>query len=137
MILALEFIAIYLFSSLLISYILNTINNTFYNLIFYVFYSLFEYVYFQYFATLLIWIIDNVKLKDIKPDLAEQILVHIDDFVLAANTKPECELLEKIFDDLLSELNVEISKHKSVSACQQAELYGIWWDLEQQTLSIP
>ncbi len=64
-------------------------------------------------------------------------MVHIDDFVLCGDTEIECQALESTFDDLLDELNVEISSHKSIHACQQAELYGIWWDLDLQTLSIP
>ncbi len=91
----------------------------------------------QYFAQLLIWIIDNVKLREVRPDLAKAILVHIDDFCLTAESKSDCEFLETIFNDLLTELNVKISHHKTIHTCSEAVLYGIKWNLITKTLSIP
>ncbi len=88
----------------------------------------------QYFADLLIWILNNHKLP---LHLKNSILVHIDDFVLAANTKSDCKTLEKIFDDLLNELNVVISIKKSIHCCTKSIIYGIEWDLDKKTAAIP
>ena len=88
----------------------------------------------QSFAQILIWILNNHKFPI---ELRNNILVHIDDFVLAAVDKHSAEFMVKCFDNLCEELNVKISVNKNVDVAQRFELYGFYFDLELKTVSIP
>lgn len=88
----------------------------------------------QSFAQIIIWIMNN---KLLPSHLCRRILVHIDDFVLAANSKKEVSLMENKFDNLCMETNVKISHEKDVTATQKAVLYGFLFDLKKQTVGIP
>ena len=88
----------------------------------------------QSFAQILIWILNNHKLPI---QLRNNILVHIDDFVLAATDTKSAKFMAKCFDDLCRELNVKISTNKNVDVQQRFELYGFFFDLELKTVSIP
>ena len=88
----------------------------------------------QSFSNLLIWIMKN---KFIPKDLIHSILVHIDDFVLAAKYRSQVQFLSNRFDLMCKQLNVRISVKKNVETCQKATIYGIVFDLKNKTLSIP
>ena len=88
----------------------------------------------QSFAQIIIWIMNN---KLLPCYLCKKILVHIDDFVLAANTKEDVLFMESKFDGLCKEVNVKISHEKDVTATKKAVIYGFLFDLENQTVGIP
>ncbi len=90
----------------------------------------------QYFAQILIWILDN---KIFDHEWRNKSLVHIDDFVLGAVKKADCEEMEKRFDTLMTELNVQVSTKETgfIRTCQQSVLYGILFDLQHKTVGIP
>ncbi len=91
----------------------------------------------QYFSTILVWILNNCVLNNNQQHLINSILVHIDDFVLAAKSKSDCKLLTNLFDILLRELKVKVSHHKSVNNVRKGIIYGIYWNLTNKTLKIP
>ena len=88
----------------------------------------------QSFAQHIIWILENHKLPE---RLKNSILVHIDDFSLAATNKKDAILMMKKFDELCQELNVIISVDKNINIAQEAELYGFQWNLKKKTVGIP
>ncbi len=90
----------------------------------------------QYFVMLLIYILDN---QIYKKQLAGRTLVHIDDFVITAQTKPICEKMESDFDKLMETLGIEVSRkmHAYVHACTKATIYGVVWDLTTKQCHIP
>ena len=88
----------------------------------------------QSFAQIIIWIMNNRKLP---LHLCQSILVHIDDFLLAANTEKDAIQMQTTFDTLCNELNVAISHDKDVNATQIATLYGFVFDLKHKTVGIP
>ena len=88
----------------------------------------------QSFAQIVIWIMNNHKLPQ---HLRRNILVHIDDFLLAAKTKKETIFLQQAFDNLCKELHVDISHLKDVNTTQKATLYGFTFDLKKKTVGIP
>jgi len=87
----------------------------------------------QSFSQIIIWILNNKIEKHIK----HKILVHIDDFCLAARTKKETITLTRRFDNLCNELNVKISHEKDVNVVQEAVLYGFKFNLKRKTVGIP
>ncbi len=89
----------------------------------------------QYFSSLLIWILDN---KIFDNDWAGNTLVHIDDFVLCAKSEDICVKMQNRFDNLMRELGVEISRKVDsyVNCCQEATIYGIFWNLKVKKCSI-
>ena len=88
----------------------------------------------QTFAQILIWIMENRLLPS---GLKGQILVHIDDFCLAAQTKEDAKLMMMLFDKLCDELNVKISHEKDINTTQEATLYGFRFNLKRKTVGIP
>ena len=88
----------------------------------------------QSFAQILIWILENKKLPT---NLRQRILVHIDDFVMAARSKEQVAMMERLFDDLCTELGVMVSNDKTVHATQIAVLYGFRFNLIDKTVGIP
>ena len=88
----------------------------------------------QSFAQIIIWIMNNKKLPK---HIRKNILVHIDDFVLATKTKADAILMKKLFDALCKELNIAISHDKDVDVTQKAILYGFEFDLKRKTVGIP
>ena len=88
----------------------------------------------QSFAQILIWTLNNHKFPI---QLRNKILVHIDDFVLAAMDSKSAKFMVDCFDRLCDELNVKISTNKNVDVAQRFELYGFFFDLELKTMSIP
>ena len=75
--------------------------------------------------------------ENLPNNLKHKILVHIDDFCLAAKTKSEALFMQKTFDNLCKELNVIIWHEKDVNATQSATLYGFHFDLKNKTVGIP
>ena len=88
----------------------------------------------QSFAQIIIWIMNN---KILPYHICRNILVHIDDFVLAAKSKRDVEIMQTKFDKLCDKLNVKISHGKDIDATQKATLYGFTFDLKMQTVGIP
>ena len=88
----------------------------------------------QSFAQIIIWIMENQLLPE---SLCKRILVHIDDFCLAGETKKETETMTQTFDALCNELNVKISHEKDVNVTQEAVLYGFLFNLKKKTVGIP
>ena len=81
----------------------------------------------------------NLHIKRLKLPviLRDQILVHINDFVLAAYDEKSAYQMAKIIDELCDELNVKISIDKNVTNAIRFQLYGFYFDLELKTVSIP
>ena len=69
----------------------------------------------------------------------DQILAYIDDFLMAAKDRAQCEEMERRFDALLESLNVKQSTSKAVATCQVAQCQGWEWDLgvRPKTIAIP
>ena len=88
----------------------------------------------QSFSQILIWILNNHKYQI---QWRNKILVHIDDFVLAAKDEYSIKQMTKIFDELCDELNVKISVGKNIDFASEFELYGFYFDLKLKTVSIP
>ena len=88
----------------------------------------------QSFAQIIIWIMNN-KLLPIH--LCKNILVHIDDFCMAAPEKQEVLAMQRKFDDLCDELYVKISHEKDVDCAQIATVYGFKFNLINKTVGIP
>ncbi len=90
----------------------------------------------QYFVSLLVWILDN---KIFDPQNKHKTLVHIDDFVLCASSKSECQKMERQFDQLMHILGVILSKKQDsyVHARSDIIAYGIHWNLSTKRCSIP
>lgn len=88
----------------------------------------------QSFAQLLVWIMNN---KLLPKEARDKILVHIDDFILAAKDKETAILMKNKFDGLCDELNVIISHEKDVDVTQEAVLYGFRFNLKKKTVGIP
>ena len=87
----------------------------------------------QSFAQIIISILN----KKLHKKLRNKILVHIDDFCLAAKTKEQAQNLKDKFDALCGELNVLISHEKNIDVVQRAVLYGFVFDLKNKTVGIP
>ena len=88
----------------------------------------------QSFANIIIWILDN---KKVPTDLKQKIIVHIDDFCMAAKTEKQAITLQDLFDELCDELGVAVSHDKDVDATQKAVVYGFLFDLKNKTVGIP
>ena len=88
----------------------------------------------QSFAQLIIWILDN---KILPIHLIDSTLVHIDDFLLASDTKIDATIMMNAFDKLCNLLNIKISTHKNIDIVTKATVYGLQWDLIKQTVGIP
>ena len=90
----------------------------------------------QYFAELLIWICENNFLE---PEQANRILVHIDDFLIAANSPKECQVMTQHFDQMCTDLNVAISYEKDENWIQKGIVHGFGFDLtkDPKTVFIP
>ena len=88
----------------------------------------------QSFAQIIVWIMNN---KLLPYHLCKNILVHIDDFCLAAKSKQDVLFMERNFDSLCNELNVKISHEKDVNVTQKATVYGFTFDLKNKTVGIP
>ncbi len=80
----------------------------------------------QHFAEMLIWIVEN---KFLKPEQKQQILVHIDDFIIAAHSESECIAMTNNFDQMCSDLNVKISHEKDENWIQKGIVHGFGFDL--------
>lgn len=91
----------------------------------------------QYFATIIVWILNSCIIPKDRVDLLNSILVHIDDFVLATENKADCLFLENEFIDLLYELNVQISEKKTIHTTQTTIIHGLHWNLNKKSVSIP
>ena len=79
----------------------------------------------QSFSQIIIWILNNHKYPI---QWRNKILVHIDDFVLAAKDEISCREMTNIFDKLCDELNVKISVKKNIDNAVRFELYGFYFD---------
>ena len=92
----------------------------------------------QYISTLIIWIFNHCVLKEKElSELADRVLVHIDDFALATEDPHKMTQLIGEFDRLLHELGVKVSHHKSETFVSNFETYGANWQLQKQTVGIP
>lgn len=81
-------------------------------------------------------IIDILESK-IPSSLLNSTLVHIDDFIMAAKTKTNAELMFKTFDEICNLLNIKISTDKNINCTQKAVVYGFEFDLKNKTVGIP
>ena len=63
----------------------------------------------QHFAQILIWILEN---KFLSPQQRDRILVHIDDFIFAANSEAEAIEMAKGFDLMCDQLKLNVSHEK-------------------------
>ena len=90
----------------------------------------------QHFAMMLIWILEK---KLLTPEQAGRVLVHIDDFILAAHTKADCQDITLSFDQMCADLNVKISTEKNEDWVQKGIVHGFGFDLtaNPKTVHIP
>ena len=75
--------------------------------------------------------------KLLPEDLKNRIIVHIDDFLLGAETKMGAIEMKCKFDGLCDELNIEISHEKDEDIVQEAVVYGFKFNLKNKTVGIP
>ena len=85
----------------------------------------------------ILWILDNKKLSPKEIHLKNNSEAYIDDFTLTAKSLLDIKRLEKLFDELCTELGIELKHSKSIHAQSKGTVYGIEWDLKNQTASIP
>ncbi|MCP4985538.1 MAG: hypothetical protein GY928_05525 [Colwellia sp.] len=80
----------------------------------------------QHFSNILIWIYENVQLSH---NQRGRILVHIDDFLMAAKTERDCKDMTLKFDQMCADLNVKISHEKDENWVQNGVVHGFGFDL--------
>ncbi len=88
----------------------------------------------QHFTELLIWILEKHYLTK---DQIDRVLVHIDDFILAAHTKKEACIMAEKFDEMCRLLGVQISHAKSLNGIQKGVVHGFGFDLRTKMVNIP
>ena len=91
----------------------------------------------QQFSTLIIWICEN-KLPEFQ-DKKDRMSVHVDDFLIVANSTTECAILTAAFDRLCKELGVKISVEKNEDSIQTGVVHGFGFRLagDVKTVFIP
>ncbi len=80
----------------------------------------------QHFSNILIWIYENVQLSQ---NQRGRILVHIDDFLMAAQSVRDCKDMTLKFDQMCADLNVKISHEKDENWVQKGVVHGFGFDL--------
>ncbi len=80
----------------------------------------------QHFAEMLIWICEH---KFLKSEQKQRILVHIDDFIIAAHNRVECMEMTNNFDQMCADLSVIISVEKNENWVQSGVVHGFGFDL--------
>ena len=90
----------------------------------------------QHFAELLIWICEHNFLT---PEQTNRILVHIDDFLIAAHSQTECQIMTNKFDQMCDDLSVAVSHEKDENWIQKGVVHGFGFDLTKnpKTVFIP
>ncbi len=88
----------------------------------------------QHFANILIWIFETQYLNDKQRD---RLLVHIDDFLIAANSEDEANQMAEQFDKMCRDLNVNVSHEKDETSIDEGVVHGIGFDLKSQEIYIP
>ncbi len=88
----------------------------------------------QHFAQILIWIFEHNFLSK---DQINRLLVHIDDFLIAANSEDEAIKMAQRFDEMCDQLNVHVSHEKDETAINKGVVHGFGFDLITKTVYIP
>ncbi len=88
----------------------------------------------QHFAQILIWILEH---KFLNGNQKDRILVHIDDFILAANSESEALALAVKFDDMCCQLNIAVSHDKDENGICIGVVHGTGFNLKTKHVHIP
>ena len=88
----------------------------------------------QHFTEILIWIFEKHFLSK---EQIKRVLVHIDDFIIGAQTKDEAIKMGEQFDEMCRKLGVEISHAKSKNGIQEGVVHGFGFDLVSKMVYIP
>ena len=88
----------------------------------------------QHFTEILIWIFEKHFLTK---DQIKRVLVHIDDFIIGAQTKDEAIKMGEQLDEMCRKLGEEISHAKSQNGIQERVVHGFGFNLVSKMVFIP
>ncbi len=88
----------------------------------------------QHFAQILIWILEHKFLTDKQQ---QRLLVHIDDFLIAAHDEKEANEMAAKFDLMCDQLKVNVSHEKDENAINKGIVHGFGFNLKSKRVYIP
>ncbi len=86
---------------------------------------------------ILVWILKNKYLTPKQRDEINNVLVHIDDFLIAAESKKDAKDMADKFDQMCRDLGVNVSHEKDKTCIYKGIVHGFGFNLKSKMVWIP